>query len=75
MAAVSGRAAAAVMLTPLGTGSTWVAATFTRSAYPPPAISAHTASPGTQPCTAGPTSAIWPETSRPGISLTPGGGG
>ena len=63
---VSGSAAASTTLRPAGTGSTWPAGTATFSAYPPPAISAHTSSPGCQPVTSAPVAAIRPETSIPG---------
>ena len=49
--ATSGSAAAVTRSTPAGTGITWPAGTTTRSAYPPPASSAHTSSPTAQPVT------------------------
>src|SRR5690606_2433767 len=71
----SGSAAASTRSTPSGTGSTWVARTRTCSAYPPPSSSATTRSPVDHPVTASPTAAIVPDTSRPGQSGAPGGGG
>src|SRR5690606_5567549 len=47
----------------------------TCSAYPPPSSSATTRSPVDHPVTASPTAAIVPDTSRPGQSGAPGGGG
>ena len=49
VAATSGRQAASTRETPPGTGMTWPTGTATRSAYPPPASSAHTSSPTDQP--------------------------
>lgn len=70
----SGSAAAATRSTPAGTGSSWPTGTATRSAYPPPASSAHTSSPTDQPDTPGPRATIRPEHSRPGWREAPGGG-
>ncbi len=54
---------------------TWAAGTATYSAYPPPASKAQTRCPTAHPVTPSPTSAIVPDTSKPRISLAPGGGG
>jgi len=43
--------------------------------YPPPATSAHTASPGVNRLASAPRSTTVPASSRPGISGAPGGGG
>ena len=73
---VSGMAAASTMLNPRGTGRHCTAGAAQYSAYPPPATSAQTRSPGAQPRDRrrrSPT--IVPATSRPGVSGAPGGGG
>ncbi len=62
--ATSGMPAAATGSTPGGSGMTWPRGTATCSAYPPPVSNAHTGSPSRVP-----------DTSRPRISLAPGGGG
>ena len=73
--ATSGSPAAVTRSTPSGTGSSCAAGTATFSAYPPPDISAQTASPTAQPVTPSPSAAMCPEHSIPMISDAPGGGG
>ena len=75
VAATSGIPAAVTRSTPSGTGSSCAAGTTARSAYPPPEINAHTASPTCQPVTPSPSAAMRPEHSIPMISDAPGGGG
>ena len=75
VAATSGIAAAVTRSTPSGTGISWPAGTATRSAYPPPASSAHAWSPTDQPVTPSPTAATVPLHSIPMTSDAPGGGG
>ena len=73
--ATSGSPAASCRLTPAGSGSTCAAGTATYCAYPPPASRAQTCCPATRPVTPSPTAAMVPDTSRPMMSLVPGGGG
>ena len=73
--ATSGSAAAVTRSTPSGTGISWPAGTATRSAYPPPASSAHTSSPTAQRVTPSPSAATVPLHSSPRMSEAPGGGG
>ncbi len=72
---VSGIPAAATRSTPPGSGRHCTSGATQYSAYPPPDTSAQTRSPSRQRATLSPHSAITPDTSRPGISLAPGGGG
>jgi hypothetical protein len=76
---VSGRHAAVIMSSPLGIGRHCPIGTATYSAYPPPATRAHTPSPTERPnwlssCETSP-SEMTPATSKPGMSVIPGGGG
>src|SRR5664280_2709519 len=73
--ATSGRPPAGTRSTPAGTGMSCPTGTATRSAYPPPASSAHTSSPTAQPDTPAPSSATTPEHSSPGYGGASGGGG
>lgn len=74
VAAASG-SAAAVTGSSAGIGSTSPARATARSAQPPPSSRATTSSPRRGHPTFAPTSTTRPDTSRPGQSGAPGGGG
>ena len=61
--------------TPSGTRTAWFSWTTARSAYPPPAVMAITASPTAHRVTPSPRATTWPANSRPGISCSIGGPG
>ena len=71
----SGSAAASTSDTPDGAGSTCPTGTATCSAYPPPASTAHTGAPTSQPVTPSPSATTVPLHSRPRYGDAPGGGG
>src|ERR1035437_2278172 len=72
---VSGSEAASTRDSPLGIGRHCGAGAVQYSAYPPPATSAQTSSPTRHWVTPTPSATMLPETSSPGISDAPGGGG
>ena len=71
----SGSPPASTSDTPAGAGSSCPAGTATSSAYPPPASTAHTGAPTSQPSTPSPSASTVPLHSRPRYSEAPGGGG
>ena len=75
VAYASGSAAASTSDTGAGTGRHCGAGATQYSAYPPPVRSAHTSAPTERSETPPPTAATVPDTSSPGMSDAPGGGG
>jgi 16S rRNA (adenine1518-N6/adenine1519-N6)-dimethyltransferase len=73
--AASGSAAASAIEKPFGTGKQCSAGTTTYSAYPPPCVSEHTASPAFHAFTPSPNAAISPATSSPSTGEASAGGG